>query len=175
MIILNRAYKNTRLQTDKDKYIFCMFRTIILFGMFLALLLALLKWFEYRFFARDLSLEMYIGIVGVFCTLLGSWIGWKLTRPRPHMEDDMSRSLIEGTLANGFSAENRYGLSPREYEVLVLIAYGYSYQEIADQLHLSLSTIKTHASNIFSKMDVQRRTQAVMLAQKTGLLPPLKV
>jgi len=66
-------------------------------------------------------------------------------------------------------------LSPREHEVLVLIAQGLSYQEIADRLFVSLSTIKTHASNIFSKMDVQRRTQAVMVAQKKGLLPPLKV
>lgn len=136
-------------------------RTVILFGVSLAVLLGLLKWVEYKFFVKDLALEAYIGIVGVFCMALGSWIGWKLTRPR-QMSPDTNVSLIAG--------ENKYNLSPRELEVLELIARGHSYQEIAAQLSVSLSTVKTHASNIFSKMDVQRRTQAVMLAQKTGLL-----
>lgn len=80
----------------------------------------------------------------------------------------------ETLLNKDFIEANNFNLSPRELEVLELIAKGMSYQEIADQLSVSLSTIKTHASNIFSKMDVQRRTQAVMLAQKTGLIHPTK-
>lgn len=141
-------------------------RTVILFGISLAVLLGLLKWVEYKFLVKDLALEAYIGLVGVFCTLLGSWIGWKLTRPKPSPPENYSPHI----LADG----NSFNLSPREIEVLELIARGHSYQEIADQLSVSLSTIKTHASNIFSKMDVQRRTQAVMLAQKTGLLAHTK-
>lgn len=141
-------------------------RTVILFGISLAVLLGLLKWAEYKFFVKDLALEAYIGIVGVFCTLLGSWIGWKLTRPKQSKtEIAIPDVVIEG---------NTYNLSPRELEVLELIAKGHSYQEIAGHLSVSLSTVKTHASNIFSKMDVQRRTQAVMLAQKTGLLAHTK-
>ena len=151
-----------------------MSRTILLFGISLALLLALLKWVEYQFFARDLTLEVYIGLVGLFCTGLGGWIGWKLTRPKQTKEDEISRAVEESIVTGGYTADNSFGLSPREYEVLGLIALGLSYQEIADRLSVSLSTVKTHASNIFSKMDVQRRTQAVMLAQKTGLLPPTK-
>jgi two-component system, NarL family, response regulator LiaR len=151
-----------------------MSRTILLFGISLALLLALLKWVEYQFFARDLTLEVYIGLVGLFCTGLGGWIGWKLTRPKRSKEDEISRAVEESTVASNFKADNTFGLSPREYEVLALIALGLSYKEIADRLCVSLSTVKTHASNIFSKMDVQRRTQAVMLAQKTGMLPPAK-
>lgn len=140
----------------------------------MAVLLALLKWVEYLFFARDLALEAYIGITGLVFTVLGGWIGWKLTRPK---KINLIHELpIEtgGHNENRFISDNTFGLSPREYEVLVLIAKGHSYQEIADQLFLSITTIKTHASNIFSKMDVQRRTQAVMLAQKSGLLPPTK-
>lgn len=151
-----------------------MTKTVILFGLCLAVLMALLKWAEYMFFAHDLALETYIGIVGLFCTLLGSWIGWKLTRPKSlkaETEGDEVQIISKG---NDFDKSDRFGLSPREYEVLELIAGGLSYQEIADRLNVSLSTVKTHASNIFSKMDVQRRTQAVMLAQKTGLLPPTK-
>jgi len=148
-----------------------MFKTMVLFGASLAVLLALLKWAEYMFFTRDLALEAYIGIVGIFCTLLGTWIGWKLTRPKHNTIDNVP-ALERGTEMIGL--ENKFNLSPRELEVLELIARGLSYQEIADQLSVSLSTIKTHASNIFSKMDVQRRTQAVMLAQKTGILSPSK-
>ncbi len=149
-----------------------MTKTVILFGISMALLLALMKGFEYMFFTKDMALEVYIGIVGVFCTLLGSWIGWKLTRPKVSPGSQEVETPAENQTGNGFFVSNDYGLSPREHEVLVLIAKGLSYQEIADQLFVSITTVKTHASNIFSKMDVQRRTQAVMLAQKTGLLPP---
>lgn len=149
-----------------------MTKTVILFGISMALLLALMKVFEYMFFTKDMALEVYIGIVGVFCTLLGSWIGWKLTRPKVNPGSQVVETPAEDQPGNGFLVSNDYGLSPREHEVLVLIAKGLSYQEIADQLFVSITTVKTHASNIFSKMDVQRRTQAVMLAQKTGLLPP---
>ena len=136
----------------------------------MAFLLGLLKWAEYVYFMRDLALEAYIGIIGVMCVLLGGWMGWKLTaNKRVHSISE----LPEDSPAE-YDAQNSFGLSPREFEVLELIAKGHSYQEIADKLSVSLSTIKTHASNIFSKMDVQRRTQAVMLAQKKGLLPPLK-
>ena len=151
-----------------------MTKTVFIFGMCLAALLGLLKWAEYMFFARDLALEAYIGIVGLFCTLLGGWIGWKLTRPKSNEAKIPENENISFPIENGFAQNNQFGLSPREYEVLVMIAKGHSYQEIADHLFVSLSTIKTHASNIFTKMDVQRRTQAVMLAQKTGLLPPTK-
>jgi len=149
-----------------------MTRTVILFGICMALLLALMKGVEYMFFIKDMALEVYIGIVGVFFTLLGSWIGWKLTRPKVTAGISAVDAPGQNLTANGLPLPNDYGLSPREHEVLVLIAKGLSYQEIADQLFVSITTVKTHASNIFSKMDVQRRTQAVMLAQKTGLLPP---
>lgn len=151
-----------------------MSKTILWFGLAMALLLGGLKWFEYRFFAHDLTLEMYMGIVGLFCMCLGGWIVWKWNRKGEintdlvHASDGLTN--MEKPKSNGFD----FGLSPREVEVLHLIAQGLSYQEIASQLGVSLSTIKTHASNIFSKMDVQRRTQAVMVAQKNGLLPPAK-
>ena len=148
-----------------------MFKTAAIFGLCMAILLALLKWFEYLFFTRDLALEAYIGIVGVFCTALGSWIGWNLTKDRGN------KSVLTSDISVTLDPvhPNKYNLSPRELEVLHLIAMGLSYQEIADRLSVSLSTIKTHASNIFSKMDVKRRTQAVMLAQKSGVLPGTKV
>ena len=146
-----------------------MARTTIIFGLCLALLMILLQWIEYSFFIRDISLEVYLGIVGLICMVLGIFLGRKISRER---EDASAQAPVISETSPSYPGQNQFNLSPREYEVLVKIAQGHSYQEIADQLHVSLSTIKSHASNIFSKMDVQRRTQAVMVAQQKGLLTP---
>lgn len=55
-------------------------------------------------------------------------------------------------------------LSKREMEVLKILAQGLSNQEIADQLFISLKTVKTHVSNIFNKLEVNDRTQATIYA-----------
>ncbi len=62
------------------------------------------------------------------------------------------------------------GITPREIEVLRLMAEGLSNQEIADRMFVSLNTVKTHSSNVFSKLDVQRRTQAIQKAKDLGIL-----
>ncbi|MEK4252944.1 MULTISPECIES: response regulator transcription factor [unclassified Ureibacillus] len=61
-------------------------------------------------------------------------------------------------------------LTDREMEVLLLIAQGKSNQEIADELFIALKTVKTHVSNILSKLEVQDRTQAVVYAFQNGLV-----
>ncbi len=61
-------------------------------------------------------------------------------------------------------------LSERELEVLQLIAQGFSNQEISEQLFVALSTVKGHNQKIFDKLQVQRRTEAVALARKLGIL-----
>lgn len=62
------------------------------------------------------------------------------------------------------------GLSEREYEILLKIAEGHSNKEIGTQLYISESTIKTHISNLFLKLDVKRRTQAVQRAKELKIL-----
>jgi LuxR family maltose regulon positive regulatory protein len=61
-------------------------------------------------------------------------------------------------------------LSQRELEVLQLIAQGFSNREICDRLFLALSTVKGHNRQIFGKLEVQRRTEAVARARELGLL-----
>jgi LuxR family maltose regulon positive regulatory protein len=61
-------------------------------------------------------------------------------------------------------------ISDREQGVLELIAQGLSNQEIADKLHISLHTVKTHARRINAKLDVKSRTQAIVRARELGLL-----
>jgi LuxR family maltose regulon positive regulatory protein len=63
-------------------------------------------------------------------------------------------------------------LSPRELEVLRLVDNGLSNAEIAGRLVLASSTVKTHINNIYGKLDVQTRLQAVKRARELGLLEP---
>lgn len=138
-------------------------RTIILYSLALAALVFLLKFLEYRFIIRDLSLEFYFGIVAILFTALGIWAGLKLTRKKV--------VLVGPDFIFNESELQRLSISKRELEVLELISRGLSNQQIADTLFVSLNTIKTHSSNLFLKLDVNRRTQAVQRAKELRLIP----
>jgi two-component system, NarL family, response regulator LiaR len=142
--------------------------SIFLYGLAMAALIGLLKFVEYRFFVRDLSLELYIGVVAVLFIGLGIWVGRRLTarptEPEHLPPPDTPFTLDEASL-------KKVGVTKREYEVLGLIAEGLSNQEIADRLFVSTSTVKTHTSNLFLKLEASRRTQAIQKAKELGLLP----
>jgi LuxR family maltose regulon positive regulatory protein len=74
---------------------------------------------------------------------------------------------ISARLEDGFPIS----LSVREMEVLALIAQGKSNQEISAELYLALNTVKRHAYNIYAKLEVKKRTQAVSRARQLGLIP----
>lgn len=139
-------------------------RTIILYGVAMAVLIFILKLLEYRLFVRDLSLEFYMGIVAVMFTALGIWAGLKLTRKKTIVINNPAFQFEESRL-------EKLGISKREYEVLELMAKGLSNQEIADKLFVSLNTIKTHSSNLFLKLNAKRRTQAIQKAKELLLIP----
>ena len=138
-------------------------KTILIYGVAMAALTGILKFIEYRYFVRDLSLEFYLGVVAILFAGLGVWAGLRLTR-RKVVIANPDFKLNEPEL-------QRLGISKREYEVLELMAQGLSNQEIADKLFVSLNTVKTHSSNLFIKLDARRRTQAVQRAKEFGLLP----
>lgn len=147
-------------------------RGIILYGVALALLLFLLKWLEWRFIVLDHAIEIYSGALALLFTGLGIWLALRLARPKEKtviVEKEIYLSPAAGTINEKELA--RLGLSAREQEVLQLMAEGLSNQEIAARLFVSLNTIKTHSSNIFEKLDVRRRTQAVDKAKKLHLIP----
>ena len=81
------------------------------------------------------------------------------------VEKEIFRESSEGYIPDDADAE-QLNLTTREYEVLQLLKQGYSNAEIADHLFLSLSTVKTHVSNLFSKMNVKNRVQAAEKAKR---------
>lgn len=139
-------------------------KTIFIYGVSLAALIAALKYFEYRYLLRDLSLEFYMGILAMMFAGLGIWIGLKFTRRTEVLVPVSDFKLDPARL-------EKHGISKREYEVLELMAQGLSNQEIADKLFLSLNTVKTHTTNLFVKLDAKRRTQAVQRAKDLSMIP----
>jgi DNA-binding CsgD family transcriptional regulator len=97
------------------------------------------------------------------------WIEREVVIEKEVIVEKEIRVSSEEFVFNEKEAE-RLGLSKRELEVLALMAQGLSNQEIADRMFVSLNTIKTHTSNIFSKLDVKRRTAAIETARKLMLV-----
>lgn len=144
-------------------------RHIFFYGICLALLLFLLNWLKLRLIIIDHSFEIYIGTIALVFTALGIWLGLKATKPKS------TTILVKENSSSHFilnDAElSTLNISKRELQVLQLMAQGLSNQEIAQRLFLSLSTIKTHGNNLFEKLEVKRRTQAVDKARKLGIIP----
>ena len=149
------------------------YKNTILYGFSLALLLLLLRWLEFRFLVLDQSLDLYIGIIALLFTGLGIWLTLKLARPKTKTVVIEKEVFItpEAEFVRNESELEKLAISKRELEVLELMAKGMSNQEIAQQLFVSLNTIKTHSGKVFEKLDVKRRTQAVEKAKRLNIIP----
>lgn len=145
-------------------------RHVILYGASLAVLLLLLKWLELRFVILNHSFEIYVGTIAILFTGLGIWLALKLSSPKiKTVVVEKEIPVTKEPSANGVTGDDP-GLSKRELEVLGLMAGGLSNQEIAERMYVSLSTVKTHAKNVFSKLGVVRRTQAIDKAKRMGII-----
>jgi DNA-binding CsgD family transcriptional regulator len=124
-------------------------------GLILGITLILIHILDYRAFVRDISLEVYGLLIALIFIGVGIWVG---------------RQLIVPKNAVTFTAKDNDLLSKREMEVLKGMAEGLSNQQIADKLFISLNTIKTHSQKIFSKLQAERRVQAIQKARDLGIL-----
>ena len=142
---------------------------ILIYGLCGGVLIVLLKLVEYRFLVVQHSIEIYGGLIALLFAVLGIWLGLKLTRNKEtiivkEVPAPQSFTLNETRLAE-------LGITPRELEILELIANGLSNREIAEKLFVSENTVKTHSSRLFDKLSARRRTQAVQLGKELGLIP----
>ena len=149
-------------------------RSVILYGAALAVLSFLLKWLELKFVLRDHAFEIYTGGIALIFTVLGIWLALQLVKPKVEthiVEKEVYIEIEAGPVTEIRQEEiEKLGISRRELDVLNLMAGGLSNEEIAGKLFVSLSTVKTHSSNIFMKLDVKRRTQAVEKAKRLNII-----
>jgi two-component system, NarL family, response regulator LiaR len=144
---------------------------LLLYGAILGVLLVLLQYSHYRFILISYAFEWYAGLIALLFTAVGIWAGSLLTQPRNIPESPATTTMAMPAFQPNEARLQALRLTPREYEVLVLISEGKSNQEIAETLFVSLNTVKTHAANVLSKLGAERRTQAVQKAKEWGLIP----
>ena len=154
-------------------------RHVLIFGLAGGVLVTLLKWSEYQFLVIRHSFEIYGGLIAALFAALGIWLGVRLTGPRrkvPALESAVAEiagpapSVPAPAFVPDHRRRDQLGITPRELEILALVAEGMSNREIADKLHVSENTVKTHCSRAFDKLGARRRTQAVQLGKEFGLL-----
>ena len=164
----------TRIMSGKNPFLQeLMKRDVLIYGLIGGVLITLLKWSEYRFLVMEHSIEIYGGLIAATFAALGIWLGLKLTGRHERVvvkEVPVPAPAGEPFLRNEKRRED-LGVTPRELEILELIAQGMSNREIAEKLFVSENTVKTHSSRVFDKLGAKRRTQAVQLGKEFGLLP----
>ncbi len=137
-----------------------MARTLLLWAVVLAAGAFALQWLEYRYLVRAFPREVYVTIVGAAFAAGGVWLGFRLAaRQAP------------ATFARNEAARAALGLTGQELRVLEKLAAGQSNKEIARSLGLSPNTVKTHAANLYAKLEVRRRTEAIGKARDLMLIP----
>jgi DNA-binding CsgD family transcriptional regulator len=147
-------------------------KTILVYGLVGGVLIAGLKFIEYRFLVVEHSLEIYGGLVALVFSVVGIWLGLKLTKTKETIV--VKEVPVPVRMAEPFAVDDRsrerLGVTPRELEILRLMAEGLSNREIAERLFVSENTVKTHSSRLFDKLQAKRRTQAVQRGKEAGLI-----
>jgi two-component system, NarL family, response regulator LiaR len=148
------------------------YKETIIFGISMAALLLLLKWLEANFIVFNYRLDFFIGAIAIIFTVLGIWLALKLVKPKVETRIIEKEVYIETPVQKEINLEEieKLGISKRELDVLNLMATGLSNEEIAGKLFIGVNTVKTHSSNIFVKLDVKRRTQAVEKAKRLNII-----
>ena len=139
-------------------------QTIIGFGLLIFSLLVLFRLAEYTQFRLHNGMEIWIAVFSILFFIIGIFLSRKMFQKRIIQE---KKVFVEIPAMNEIDPKQlaKLGLSKREYEILQLITDGLSNQQIAGKLYISENTIKKHISNLFLKLDVERRTEAVKKAK----------
>lgn len=143
---------------------------VLLYGLLCGVLIAGLQFIEYRWLVVEYSVEIYGALVAAVFAGVGIWLGLRITR---QTETVVVREVMVPAPVDFVRDQGKLeslGITPRELEILELIAEGLSNREIAERVHVSENTVKTHSSRVFDKLGARRRTQAVQLGKELRLI-----
>jgi DNA-binding CsgD family transcriptional regulator len=152
-------------------------KQVLIFGAVGGVLLAVLQATQFRFLVMEHSTEAYATVVAVIFAVTGIWLGTTIVRRREIIREIEVRVEVPIPVAPAANfvrdekSRAALGITDRELEILVLIAGGLSTREMAERIHVSENTVKTHASRVFMKLGARRRTQAVQLGKEHRLIP----
>lgn len=127
-----------------------------------ACLIFAIRMFELGFNAGQMPVKVYITVIGIIFLAVGAFAGLKLTR-RKTVVQYVEKEKGPVVQANGI-------LTDRETEILKGIARGLTNKEIGEALFVSENTVKKHVNNIYFKLDVNRRTQAIAKAKELNII-----
>lgn len=144
-------------------------REIVIYGLCCGAFIAALQLVEFQFLVVDRSVQTYGVLVAVLFAVAGVWLGRRMARGPAVVEE--VPVPVAGPFVLDRTRQRELGITPRELEILGLIAEGLSNREIAERLFVSENTIKTHSSRLFDKLGAKRRTQAVQLGKAARLIP----
>ena len=144
---------------------------IAIYGLIGGATIALLELIEYRYLVVEHSVEIYGALIAALFAAFGIWLGLRITRAGERVIVQEVRVPAPSTFARNTRQVESLGITPRELEILELIASGLSNREIAEAIFVSENTVKTHSSRLFNKLGAHRRTQAVQLGKEAGLIP----
>jgi len=137
-------------------------KTIIIgFGILIASLLVLFQLAKFSYYDLRTGPEIWIAVMSLVFFGIGIFISRKYL---PKIKKETISKEID------LNNVGKLGLSKREYEILQLINDGLSNQQIADKLFVSENTVKKHISNLFLKLDVERRTEAIKKAKELNII-----
>lgn len=138
-----------------------MWKRALFYGLVLGVGALSLQGLAYQRLVRTHVAEFYVALVALGFLVLGVVVGVRLMRRPPAAAAQDGNPQAQAAL----------GISPRELAVLQELAAGHSNKEIADRLHVSPHTVKTHVSNLFDKLGARRRTEAIRKARELGIVP----
>jgi DNA-binding CsgD family transcriptional regulator len=143
-------------------------QVIISFGLLIFAILVLFQLARFTRFQSNWNIEIWLAAFSVSFFVVGLLLSRRIFKSKV-----IEKEIIIDNSKPFHTDEKQLSklcLSKREFEILKLINEGLSNQQIADKLFLSENTVKKHISNLFLKLDVERRTEAIRKAKEMRIL-----
>jgi DNA-binding CsgD family transcriptional regulator len=144
------------------------------YGIAGGILIAAVRFAEYRLLILEHSVAIYGALIACLFAGVGVWLGLTITGKEVVREKVVVKEVPAAPDAPFSVNEDRrreLAITPRELEILGLLAQGLTAREMAAALFVSENTVKTHTARLFDKLGVNRRIKAVEAGRTFGLIP----